>query len=136
SGSSTANTKPGSTIATADYWPRDSWSFAGYGTPANSFQSSLWAAANGDLKKLAAGTTIDMQAMLTQDFGGKSETESATRIMDQVSTIKSVTIANREMISADTALLTVDFEDRDKTHQEKMLMKLVDGEWKVSGPPK
>jgi hypothetical protein len=121
--------------ATADYWPRDSWAFAGFATPADALQSSLWAANNGDLKMLAASVTGDMQKMLSGVLGGKSETQAAIEAVDEVSKFKSVRIIRREMVSADTALLTVAFEDRTETHTDKMLMKLVDNAWKIAGPP-
>jgi hypothetical protein len=121
--------------ATADYWPRDSWAFAGYASPDAALQTSLWAANNGDLKALAASTTGDMQKLMEAEFGGKSETEASIRVMDDVIGLKSVRVLNREVQSDDTVMLTAAFEGRTDTRTEKLVMKKIGNEWKLSGPP-
>ena len=62
-------------VATADYWPRDSWAFAGYASPDAALQSSLWAASKGDLKTVVGGTTGEMQKEMEKDLETKSESE-------------------------------------------------------------
>ena len=46
---------PAGAVATADYWPRDSWAFAGYASPDAALQSSFWAASTGDVKTFVGG---------------------------------------------------------------------------------
>ena len=41
------STSPAGGAATADYWPRDSWTFAGYASPDAALQSFVWAASKG-----------------------------------------------------------------------------------------
>lgn len=121
-------------VATADYWPRDSWSFTGYGSPDAALQTSLWAANNGDLKALLASTTGDLRKIVESDLAGKSADEAAIKAMDEVINFKSVRVLNREAQAEDSTVLTVAIEDRSETQTVKLLMKKVGNEWKISGP--
>ena len=118
--------------ATADYWPRDSWAFAGYSSPDKALQSSFWAANNGDLKALAASATGEVQKLMEAQYAGKSETEASIRAMDDVSSLKSVRILNREVQGDDTVVLTAAFESRTDTQTGKLVMKRIGNEWKLS----
>lgn len=121
-------------VATADYWPRDSWSFTGYGSPDAALQTSLWAANNGDLKALLASTTGDLRKMVEADLAGKSPEEASIKAMDEVINFRSVRVINRETQTDDTAVLTVALENKTETETVKMLMKKVGNEWKIAGP--
>jgi len=59
-------------VATADFWPRDSWNFAGFGSPDDAFRSSLWASNNGNLKAFFDSTTGEFRQMMEKEFEGKS----------------------------------------------------------------
>jgi hypothetical protein len=120
--------------ATADYWPRDSWAFAGYASPEAALQTSLWAANTGDLSALAASVTGDVRKMMEKDLGDKSASEASIKAMDVMMNLKSVRVLNREVQSDDTVVLTAAMEDRTQTHTTKLLLKKVGNDWKVSGP--
>jgi hypothetical protein len=120
-------------VATADFWPRDSWSFAGFGSPDDALRSSLWASNNGNLKALLDSTTGEFRQMIEQEFEGKSADEAALRAMDQVSRLKSVQVLSRNFQSDDTAVVTATFEDGDQPHTARILLKKVGNEWKLSG---
>jgi hypothetical protein len=120
--------------ATADYWPRDSWAFTGYASPDAALRTSLWAANNGDLKALLASATGEVRKEMEEEFGGKSESEASIRAMDQVISLKSVRVLNREVQADDTVVVTAAFEDRTDTHTVKLLMKKFGNDWKISGP--
>lgn len=122
------------TVATADYWPQDSWTFAGYGSPDAAFQTSLWAANNGDLKALATSATGEMQKTIENSLGGKSDAEAQIKAMDEVIGFKSVRILNREFQGNDTAVLTAEIEHQSGTRTIKLLMKKIGNEWKISAP--
>jgi hypothetical protein len=49
-GAAYRRTAPTGLVATADYWPRDSWAFAGYASPDAALRSCFWAANTGDVK--------------------------------------------------------------------------------------
>ncbi len=120
--------------ATADYWPKDSWAFKGFATADAALQSSLWAANNGDMKALLASATGEMQKMMAEDLKGKSETEASIRMMDEVTGMKSVRVVNREVQGDDTSVLTIGMDGRNGPETQKLVMKKVGNEWKISGP--
>ena len=120
--------------ATADYWPRDSWAFAGFASPDAALQTSVWAASKGDLKSLLGSTTGELQKQVEKDLEGKSETEATIRAMDEVARLKSVRVVDREVQADDTIVLTAAFEEGTDTHTTKLVMKKIGGEWKISGP--
>lgn len=120
-------------IATADFWPRDSWNFAGFGSPDDALRSSLWASNNGNLKALFDSMTGKSRQMMEKEFEGKSADEAAIQAMDEVSNLKSVQVLNRDFQSDDTAVLTAVFEDGDQTNTTKLLLKKIGNEWKLAG---
>jgi hypothetical protein len=120
--------------ATADYWPQDSWAFKGYATPDAALQSSLWAANNGDVKALLASATGEMQKVMEEDLKNKPETEASVRAMDEVMGIKSLRVLNRELRDDGTVVITAEFEGRTGNRTEKLMMKKIGDEWKLSGP--
>ena len=123
---------PPGTTATADYWPQDSWAFRGFASADAALQSSLWAANNGDLKALLASATGEMQKRMEEDLKGKSETEASIRAMDEVIGIKSIRVVNREVLGDDTVVLTAEFEGRTESRTQKLVMKKIGNEWKIS----
>jgi hypothetical protein len=120
--------------ATADYWPQDSWAFKGYASADATLQSSLWASNNGDLKALLASTTGEMHKMMEEEFKDKSEAEASIKAMDEVSSMKSVRVVNREVRGDDTAVLTAEIEGRTETQTVKLVLKKIGNDWKLSGP--
>ena len=54
--------------------------------------------------------------------------------MDEVNGMKSVRVIAREVQGDDTVVLTAEFEDRTESRTEKLVMKKIGNEWKVSGP--
>jgi hypothetical protein len=127
---------PAKTAATADYWPQDSWAFKGYATADAALQSSLWAGINGDAKEFLASVTGPMKEAVEEDLKGKSETEVSIKMMDEVLAMKSVRVINREARGDDTAVLTLEFEGRADPHTEKLELKKIGNDWKVSGTVK
>jgi hypothetical protein len=120
-------------VATADFWPRDSWSLAGFGTPDDALRSSLWASDNGNLKALLDSTTGEFRQMIEKEFEGKSADEAAIRAMDEVSNLKSVQVINRDFQGDDTVVLTAEFDDGERPHTTKLILKKVGNEWKLAG---
>jgi hypothetical protein len=120
-------------IATADFWPRDSWNSTGFASPDDALRSSLWASKNGNLQALLDSATGQLLQMIQKEFEGKSADEAAMLAMDEVMNLKSVQVLNREYQSADTAVLTTAFEDGTQTHTNRLLLKRIDNQWKLAG---
>ena len=121
--------------ATANYWPRDTWAFAGFASPEAALQSSLWAANKGDFKTFLSSTTGELQKKVEQDIEQKSESEISAKAMAETANLKSVSVLNSEAQSDDALVLTVAFEDGATTHTTKLLMQKIGNDWKLSGPP-
>ncbi|PWU08230.1 MAG: hypothetical protein C5B50_30020 [Verrucomicrobia bacterium] len=120
-------------VATADFWPRDSWSFAGFGSPDDALRSSIWASHNGNLKAVFDSTTGEFRQMIEKDLEGKSADEAAIRAMDEVGNVKSVHVLSRDFQSDDTAVITAEFDKGDQTNTTKFLLKKVGNQWKLAG---
>jgi hypothetical protein len=126
---------PAAGPATADYWPRDSWAFAGYASPDAALQSSVWAGNKGDFKTFLGGITGEMQKLVEKDIEGKSESEVSAKVLEETARLKSIRVLNREVQADDAVVLTAQFEAENHTSTTKLLMKKIGNEWKLSGPP-
>ncbi|MCX6926130.1 MAG: hypothetical protein NT154_23420, partial [Verrucomicrobia bacterium] len=125
-------TKAGA-AATADYWPHESWAYAGYETPDAALQSSFWAANQGDLRTFQGGFTGEALKEVEKQYEGVPESEASAKVKAEVAHLKSVRVLSREAQADDAVMLTVEIEDGTDTHAEKLLMKKVGNEWKLSG---
>jgi hypothetical protein len=121
-------------IATADYWPQNSWAFAGYASPEAALQTALWAGKNGDAKTFFASIAGDLRERVEADLKGKSETEASIGMMDETDSIGSVRIIDREAQDNNTTVLTVEMDGQDNLQTAKMVMRKVGNEWRFSGP--
>ena len=124
---------PAGAAATADYWPREAWVFAGYASPDAALQSSFWASNQGDVKTFLGGIEGEILQKVQKDSEGKSEDELSAKAIAEVASLKSVRILNREVRAEDTVVLTAEFEEGNSTHTTKLLMKKFGNDWKLSG---
>ncbi len=124
------------TLATADYWPRGSWTNAGYATPDSALQTIFWAGYNGDLTNVFASMTDDgeMRTNLESEYQGKSAAEISVRLTDETYNLASTQILDREVQDNNTVVLTVELEEHDNFEAVPMVMKNVNGQWKLAGP--
>jgi hypothetical protein len=120
-------------IATADYWPQNSWTNCGYSSPEAALKTLLWAGANGDLTNFFAGVDVEARTNLDGMFKGKTETEASIRLADETS-FKSVQILGSEDLDNNTVVLTLDMERLGDFEIIKMIMKRTGDEWKFAGP--
>jgi len=120
------------TAATADYWPRDSWALAGYSSPDAALQTFVWAASRGDLKTLLGSVTGEARKRMEKDLEGKSEGEASLKAMDDAINLKSVRVYNRNVQSDDTVIVHAGYENGRLTYTEKLFMKKIGNEWKIS----
>jgi len=122
------------TAATADYWPREAWTNAGYSSPEAALETVLWAGANGDFKNLLAGVDEEMGKELETQFGGKPEAERSVRLADETYALESARILNREALDNDTMLLTLEMQGRTSVDTVKMVMKRIGSKWVLTRP--
>jgi hypothetical protein len=110
---------------------KESFAFAGYGSPESAFQTALWAMRNGDTNAILASLTPEERLKKEQEWAGLSEAEVQRQATNDVKEINGYRIIGSEFISTDEVELKVDF-DADLTKM-KMRVKRVDGEWKFVG---
>ena len=120
--------------ATADYWPRNSWTNCGYGSPEAALQTLHWAASNGDLTNFLTSVADEARKEIASSFEGKSEAEVSLRLADEMSRIESVQILGREATDDNTVLIAVGADDQDEFQTIKIVMRKIGGEWKFAGP--
>jgi hypothetical protein len=121
-------------VATADYWPRGSWTNAGYASPDAALQTTFWAGYNGDLTNMFASITDEMRTNLANEYKGQSNAEISVRLADETYNLASTQILNREVRDNNTVVLTVELEERNGFQTVPMVMKNVNGQWKLAGP--
>ena len=131
----TQNAGAGGAAATTNYWPRESWTFAGYASPDAALKTLFWASNNGDLRALLGSTTGDLQKQVEKDLADKSGSEASAKAMTEFARLKSVSVLSREVQADDTVVLTTAVADETGTHTGKVVMKKIGNEWKFSGPP-
>jgi RNA polymerase sigma factor (sigma-70 family) len=103
-----------------------SLAFSGYATPEATLQTECWALSKGDFQLFLAGMTPGKR----QQMEGKVAAHAGR--MDDPSRITGFNILNKETISADEVLLTVRIEGEKPDRVQKMVMRRLDGEWKVA----
>ncbi len=121
-------------VATADYWPRGSWTNAGYMSPEAALQTTFWAGYNGDLTNMYASITDEMRTNLDDQYKGKSNAEISVRLADETYNLASTQILDRQVRDDNTVVLTVELEEREHFETVGMVMKNVNGQWKLAGP--
>lgn len=112
-------------------YPKESWVFAGFGTPEAAFQSLNWAMVNGDVNLLLSNCTPDFQKQLAERFENKSESEVAEQLKERINKHTQVSILTREVISDNEVVLSV-LGDGDGSNPAKLVFKNIDGQWKAA----
>jgi hypothetical protein len=131
------NPQPGAaaapTAATADYWPRNSWSSAGYASPDAAILSSIYAASRGDVQGFLGSITDEVQKSMEMAPDGKSNEALKAVLAAQTGRLKAVRVLGRETQADDSVVVTAAFEEEGGTATKKLLVKKVGTEWKFSG---
>jgi RNA polymerase sigma factor (sigma-70 family) len=129
-----ANSRPATQpqATSQDYFPKDSWVFAGYADPESAFQSSAWAMSKGDVRTMLSSVVPEERARMEKEFAGKPESEIAAHISEDTETIKAFRILKKEALSEDEVILTIFGEGKDET--VKLRFKRTGSEWRMAGP--
>ncbi len=129
---STSQPKP--TVSTQNDFPKSSWHFAGFADPESALESTLWAMSQGDVKSYLASLAPD--GGLFREAQGRPENQIVSQNKQVVDGIAGYKIINEQKVSDDEVIITFQPEVPDGTkpvHPGRMVIRLVDGEWKVSG---
>jgi hypothetical protein len=125
--------------ADPDNFPKESWAFAGYATPEAAMQSAAWAMSRGDKNTFLAGLTPDEQKRMQDQWQGKSETDIAAQITNEVNggkdgAVAGYRIVKKETLSDNEMVLTLYVPGLDpKEGMPQMKVQRVGNEWRVAG---
>jgi uncharacterized protein (TIGR03435 family) len=113
--------------------PVASWSFKGYSTPENTFQSALWAMAKGDEDKFLTSLTPQYQKRFKQEDGKRgTPAQIAAGNRQKANQIGAFQIHNRETLSNDEVILFL----RTPGHgNASVKLKRIKAEWKMDEEP-
>jgi len=115
------------------YWPKESWTFAGYGTPESALQSVLWAAAKGDLQNILESGTGDFRKQVEEDLQKKGETEMTAELTKEIGKLNSYRLLDKEIVSDNEINLTVSM-DGEHAETNTLSFLRVANEWKLAKP--
>jgi hypothetical protein len=111
--------------------PQTSWAFKKYATPADTFQSALWAMSKGDIKTLTASYTTEFGNQFMETAGkGKSDNELAAMFTQIAAAIADFQAVSNEVVSVDETILHF---HSSRLGDAIVPMKLIQGQWKING---
>jgi hypothetical protein len=116
---------------TADSFPRESWAFAGYGSPEAALVSAIWSMREGNPKTYLEGLSPEEQARMSQVWGNKPEAEIAAKHQSDVSKITSFRIVDRQEVSPEQVVMSVYIGGVERL--ERVSMRKVGTDWKFGG---
>jgi len=129
-----AITTEGNAHPATNYWPQDSWTNAGYGTPVAALQTLLWAANNGDASNFMASIAPDGLKEAGSDLTNKSASEVSAAVANDTYDLKSVHLLGEESPDQNTVLLKLEIEGQNGPDTITFVMKQVGGQWLFGGP--
>ena len=131
---SQSTSQPKAVLSTQNDFPKSSWHFAGFADPESALESTLWAMSQGDVKSYLASLAPD--GGLFREAQGRPESQIVSQNKQVVDGIAGYKIINEQKVSDDEVIITFQPEVPDGTkpvHPGRMVIRRVDGEWKVSG---
>jgi len=110
--------------------------FAGYATPEDAVQSTIWATSVGDMEKLARGVTPEQMERVNSQMSGKSADEIRQSGLAWANGMIGYKITQKEVISADEVHVHIHATPSPEAlHSGKavLLMRKIGNEWKMVG---
>jgi hypothetical protein len=120
--------------------PREAWVFAGYATPEAALQSVVWAMSNGDAATYLASLTPAGLQYFEQQLEGKSETDFATMLKDEVAELKALRFDRKHDVGDGKVSFVLSSKEQNdgatKMKDEQLVvLKNISGEWRVVAGP-
>jgi hypothetical protein len=124
--------QPLSRFAGQDHFTRETWAFAGYGSPEEALVSAIWAMKEGNPKTYMESLSPQEQQRLSESWKNKSEQEIAQKHQSDVSQITGLRILDRQPGGTPgEVLLSVYLEGQHQLHTVRMNQNGQD--WKFGG---
>jgi len=125
-------------IPPEDIIPKESWAFMGYQTAGSALQSVMWAMKSGDVHAFRASLTPEAQESMTNQFEGKSDSEIAALLQNEISGLGVLRLDRVKNVSDTEATFVLYSSETDdgktKARGEAVAQfKHIGGEWKFTG---
>jgi RNA polymerase sigma factor (sigma-70 family) len=112
---------------------RESWTFAGLGTPEDALKSYMWAKSHGEVDLAFATATPELKEKITsQYFKDKSTEEISALLIESSKNQTAVHILNKLEAAEDQLVFQVHIDGTPDKSYSLLTMKKLDGEWRVS----
>ncbi|MGO8699049.1 MAG: hypothetical protein ACLQVY_15140 [Limisphaerales bacterium] len=103
---------------------RADWALMGQATPEAAFQSVLWAVNKGDLDSYLASVWLPP--------GSKPAAQVFAEMRSRTQSIAAFAIVSKETVSESNVTLNVDFHLGEERARERIVMKHLDGKWRMA----
>lgn len=121
--------------ATQEPVPKESWAFAGYGTPEATVLSALWAESKGDLKAMRLASTPENQEETEWKTKGLTDDEVAASEIDFMSKVTGFRILKTDILSDEKVLVYIRADGEQPVNVVSILKKTGD-DWKIDSTNK
>ena len=122
---------PPAPVPSSDYFPRQSWTFAGYDSPEAALVSAIWAMREGKPQVYLDSLAPAEQQRMAQIWQDKAETEIASKHQSDVANVTDLRIVGKQSASPNQVILQVNLGGPNRT--ETVTMENVNGQWKFGG---
>jgi hypothetical protein len=113
------------------YWPKESWSFAGYTSPESTLQTMLWFAKNGDVTNLLACGTADYRKNEEDDLVRNGLAHVTEELNREIAKLNSCRLLDKQVFSNDQIQLTL-WMDGDHAETNRINFVRIGNEWKAA----
>jgi len=113
--------------------PRETWAFAGYATPEAALQTVVWAMSNGDTATYLASLTPAGWKHLQEQMEGKSESDLAAILKDEVADVKALRLDQKH--DAGDGKVSFVISSNNNKEEQVVVLKNIGNEWRVVGAP-
>lgn len=121
----------GAQTASADQFPRESWRFAGYGSPESALISAIWSMKEGNPQNYFDSLAPAEQQRTSERWQTMSQDQVMTKHRNDVANITGLRILQRDALAPDEIVMNVYLEGPGRV--EKVRMNQVGQDWKFSG---
>ena len=122
---------PAQTPAPATSFPKESWSFAGYGSPESALVSAIWSMQQGNAKQYFESLTQDEQLRMAKAWEGKTPEEIAAKHQADTAAITGLKVLQSQTSGDGSAVIRVMIEGPNR--EEQVRMQKVGNDWKFGG---
>ena len=122
---------PATPPAPANSFPKESWSFAGYGSPESALVSAIWSMQQGNAKQYFESLTQDEQLRMAKTWEGKTPEEISAKHQADTAAITGLKVLQSQTAGDGSAIIRVMIEGPNR--EEQVRMQKVGNDWKFGG---